>query len=282
MSENTENTNPAIGFADDGSRIDSAEFKTEQIECMLSRFDEVVNPSNGRSAKSAIFASLAWSYKMRLGRSIVILLDLNEGMAEAVEREQEERQTILAEAIKKTEGQIEDMANLFKWAASQTVESLVPTDDDVISRLQSPQKTDEDTVKEFAEVMGITLAEAKEQLDNISTPVMDKAVKYEEAAKTALHQASMGDYGEFTFSNWNAVSTMEKIMEKAAQYMGDATMQYKMTKVPNRRKAWLSNAEAFQRIMTEADGYAVRYRQEAETAQQLANETDSNNVPVMA
>jgi hypothetical protein len=280
MNDTTEST--SIGYADDGSRVESAMIKTETIESMLSRFDEVINPSNGRSSKSAIFASLAWSYKMRLGRSIVILLDLNEGMAEAVEREQEERQQVLAEAIKRTEGQVEDMANLFKWAATQTVASLVPTDDDVISRLQSPQKTDEDTVKEYATVMGITEADAKEQLDSISTPVMDKAVKYEEAAKAALHQACLGDYGEFIFSDWNAVSTMEKIMEKAAQYMGDATMQYKMTKVPTRRKAWLSNAEAFQRIMTEADGYAVRYRQDAEAARQLANETDDNNVPVLA
>lgn len=56
MNDTTEN--PVIGYADDGSRIDGATSKTEMIEVMLSRFDEIVDPATDRSARGSIFASL--------------------------------------------------------------------------------------------------------------------------------------------------------------------------------------------------------------------------------
>lgn len=273
MNDTTEN--PVIGYADDGSRIDGATSKTEMIEVMLSRFDEIVDPATDRSARGSIFASLGWSYKMKLGRSISILFDLGAGMAEAIEREQESRQESLAEAIRKTEAQIDEMENLYKWAASQATPRFLPSDKDIVDRLQADIEADSDTVKEYAEAMGCTEEEAKEDLKAIKSPTVEMTIKYEALVLEELKRRTQGEYGEFTFSDWNAVSTMERIAEKSAQYMITATGNFKQTRIPSRRKRYLSNAEAFKQIMESADALAVRFRNEAETAQQLADESKS-------
>lgn len=283
MNDTTQN--PELGYADDGSRVESAELKTQQIEDMLNRFDELVD-TNDRSYKNFMFTSLAWSYKHRLARSITILLDMNAGLADAQEREQKEREETLVEAIRKVEAQVDELTNLYNWAAVQSNPQLLPSCAEVIANLQTERETDSDLIKEYAEALKITEEEAKTDLDGVTSPDVQRAVKFKDPALHELEQRTKGHYDEFTFSDWNAVSTMEKIAEKAEAYMLKNIDLFKRTRRKSHRTHLVSNKEAFQRIMDEADKLAVKYRNDVEIAQQKAEEMKSAmheaDVPVMS
>jgi len=281
----SEEHNAVLGTADDGSRIDSPELKTQAIESLISRFDELTD-QRGRSYKSFLMTSLAWSYKYRLARSITVLLDLNAGLVDAQEHEQEERTETLVAAIRRVENQIEELENIYKWAATQSNPSLLPDNKEVIAGLQTEMETDTDIIKEYAEALQMTEEEAKAELEDVPSPGVERAIKYADPTAEELDRRTNGEYSEFTFNSWNAVTTMEKIAAKAEAYMVRTISDYKQTRRKSHRAALLSNREALEKIMDEADALAVKFRDDAELeqmkAQQSGSQPHESTKPIMA
>lgn len=277
--------NPEVGFADGGDRVESAELKTQMIEGLVTRFDELTD-MRGRSYKSFLMTSLAWSYKYRLARSIIVLLDLNAGLVDAQEHDQQERAENLVSALRRVETQIEELENIYKWAATQSNPSLLPANEDVIAGLQTEMETDVNIIKEYAEALQMSEEDAKAELEDVPSPDVQRAIKYADPALIELERRTNGEYSEFTFNSWNAVTAMEKIAAKAESYMIRTISDYKQTQRKSRRAHLLSNREALQKIMDEADTLAVKFREDAEVELMRAQQTESapheDNRPVMA
>jgi len=283
MSEETQN--PEVGYADGGDRVESAELKTQMIEGLITRFDELLD-QRGRSYKNFLMTSLAWSYKYRMARSIIVLLDLNAGLVDAQEHDQQERTETLVSAIRRVENQIDELENIYKWAAAQSNPSLLPLNAGVIAGLQTEMETDDDIIKEYAEALQMTEEEAKAELEDVPTPDVERAIKYADPALVELERRTQGEYSEFTFNSWNAVTAMEKIAAKAETYMIRTISDYKQTRRKSHRARLLSNREALQKIMDEADSLAVKFSEDAEVelmrAQQTKSTPHEDDQPIMA
>jgi len=259
--------------------------KTIQIEDMISKFGDVED-IHQRSYKPFLFSSLAWSYKFKLARSIIRLIDQNAGMAEAIERNQTMRADAIAKVLTRTEAQVDELENLYNWAATQTKDDLLPANADVINALQSDTETPKDEVTEYAEMMGVTLEEAEEDLATVTNPEVERAEKYSDEALDMLNMRTQGKFGDFTFSDWNALSTMEKIAEKAEAYAYKSKQLWRQTRRKSRKAHLIANVKAFEDIMNEADEYAVSFRNDVEQELQKAGVLDETThegaVPQMA
>lgn len=266
-------------------RIDEYRVKTELIEGAISSFGDIENLSEN-SYKPFLFGALAWSYKFKLARTIIRLLDQNAGMADAIAHEQHKRIDVLAEIIKRTETQLEELQNMYNWAATQTKPDLVPLDEDVMAKLQVQAETPKDEIAEYAEMMGISIEAATEDLDGVIDTDTDRAMKFGDEALTELKTRTTGQYGDFIFTGWNAVSTMEKIAEKAEVYAERSKGLFKNNRRKSKKAHLVANIKAFDLIMNEADELAVAWRRDVEIEQQKAEEeataAHEGTTPVMA
>jgi hypothetical protein len=276
--------NPMIECPEEG-RIDEYRIKTETIEDVISKFGDVENLSEN-SYKPFLFGALAWSYKFKLARSVIRLLDQNEGMADAIKRDQQNRKDVLAQIIVRTETQVEELSNMYKWAATQTKPDLVPEDADVMSKLQVTQETSKDEVAEYAEMMGITIEAADADLDGIADSDTERAMKYGDEALKELTRLCEGSHSDFIFTGWNAVSTIEKIAEKAEIYAERSKGLFKNNRRKSKKAHLVANIKAFDIIMNEADDLAVAWRRDVEIEQQKAEEletaTHEGSTPTLA
>lgn len=260
--------------------------KTVEIEDMISQFGDIEDERE-RSYKTFLFASFAWSFKFKLARSIIRLLDQNAGMADAQERNQPKRIETLEQIIRRTEAQIDELQNLYNWSADQTKADLTPDNEYVIKALQEPQSTPMDEVHEYATMMGISLEEAKAELDTVPDNGVDKAIAYADSALEELIQRTNGHYEtEFVISSWNAVSMMEKISEKAAIYAQRSKGLWKQTAIPKKKAHLIANIKAFESVMNNAYEKSLRYRDDAENetarAIELQTAAHEGSKPVMA
>jgi len=274
-----------IQCSEDG-RIDEYRIKTEIIEDVISKFGDVENLSEN-SYKPFLFGALCWSYKFKLARSIIRLIDQNAGMADAIKGEQVERQQVLSEIIKRTEAQVEELQNLYNWAATQTKPDLVPEDEDVMSKLQVQAETPKDEIEEYAEMMGITIEEAAADLDGVADSDTERAMKHGDEALKELKTRTTGEFTEgFFFTGWNAVSTMEKIAEKAEVYAERSKGLFKNNRRKSKKAHLVGNIKAFDAIMNEADDFAVAWRRDLEIEIQKAEDTATaaheGSTPVLA
>ena len=82
------------------------------------------------------------------------------------------------------------------------------------------------------------------------------------------------------------MEVMEKIAAKAETYMIRTISDYKQTRRKSHRTRLLSNREALQKIMDEADALAVKFREDAEVELMRAQQTEStpheDDRPVLA
>lgn len=260
--------------------------KTVEIEDMISQFGDIEDERE-RSYKSFLFASFAWSFKFKLARSIIRLLDQNAGMADAQERNQPKRVETLEQIIRRTETQIDELQNLYNWSADQTKKELVPDNEYVIKALQVEQTTPVDEIHEYATMMGISLEEAKAELDSIPDDGVEKAIAYADSALEELVQRTSGQYEtDFVISSWNAVSMMEKISEKAAIYAQKSKQLWRQTAIPKKKAHLIANIKAFESVMNNAYDKSLRYRDDAEQetakAQELASAAHEGSNAVMA
>jgi hypothetical protein len=266
-------------------RVEEYEVKTEIIEDVVSSFGDVENLSEN-SYKPFLFGALAWSYKFKLARSVIRLLDQNAGMADALKREQTKRIDALAPIIVRTESQIEELSNMYKWAATQTKPDLVPEDEDVMSKLQVQAATTKDDVVEYAEMMGVSIEQATEDLDGVEDTDTERAMKYGDEALTELKRLTEGQPEEFIFTGWNAVSTIEKIAEKAEVYAERSKGLFKNNRRKSKKAHLVANIKAFEAIMNTADELAVTWRRDVETEMQKAEELDTavheGSTPILA
>lgn len=252
----------------------TAENKTIQIEDMISKFGDIED-LHQRSYKGFLFSSLAWSYKFKLARSIIRLMDQNAGLADATDRNQPNRIEAITQALHKTEIQVDELENMYNWAAAQANPDLLPANADVMAALQIEPETPKDEVTEYAEMMGITKEEAVEDLKTVTNPEVDRAQKYGDEALEELNRRTTGKYDDFQFSEWNAVSTMEKIAEKAEAYTLKSKQLWRQTRRKSRKAHLIANVKAFEAIMNEADDYAVLYRRDVEIEEQRDGEMDT-------
>jgi hypothetical protein len=273
-----------IQCSEDG-RVDDYRVKTELIEGMISAFGDVENLSEN-SYKPFLFGSFAWSFKFKLARTIIRLIDQNAGMADAIKGEQIERQQVLSEIIKRTETQLDELQNMYNWAATQTKPDLVPEDEFVMQQLQVQAETPKDEIAEYAEMMGITLEEATADLEGIPDADTERAMKHGDEALTELKTRTTGQYSDFVFTGWNAVSTIEKIAEKAEVYADRSRGLFKNNRRKSKKAHLVANIKAFELIMNEADDYAVAWRRDLEIEIQKAEETATaaheGSTPVLA
>jgi hypothetical protein len=275
-----------IPLVTEDGRIEGYRIKTELIEDMISRFGDVENLSEN-SYKPFLFGALAWSYKFKLARSIIRLLDQNAGMADAIKGEQTQRIEALAGIIKRTEEQIAELQNLYNWAATQTKPDLVPDDADVMSKLQVQADTPKDEIEEYAEMMGITIEEAAADLDGVADTDTERAMKFGDEALEELKTKTTGQYDtDFIFTGWNSVSTMEKIAEKAEVYSERSKGLFKNNRRKSKKAHLVANIKAFDSIMNDADDLAVEWRRDLETEMQKAESeaaaAHEHTQPVMA
>lgn len=274
-----------VGCPEDG-RVDDYRVKTEQIEDLISEFGEIESIFE-QSYKPWLFSGLAWSYKFKLARSIVRLLDLNEGMTDAIKREQVGRQDTLSEMIVRTENQIDELSNLYNWAADQTRPDNVPSDEEVMDKLKVPRKVGGSTVAEYAEYMGVSLEEAADDLDGVISPDVEKAIRWNDEALAELKTHTTGIYPkDFVITGWNCVSTMEKIAEKSEIYAGKSKGIFESNKRDTQRKTLAANIKAFMVIMHKADKLAIQWRRDLEheiqKAEELRRKTHEGSEAVMA
>jgi len=283
MNEETQQ-NTINGYTHDG--VDEEMVKATQIEEVISQFGDIED-LHQRSYKTFLFASLAWSYKFKLARSIIRMLDQNAGLADAQERNQKKREDALVEVIKRTETSVDELQNLYNWAASQTKEDLLPLNADVIAALQTEPETPKDEIAEYAEMMGITIEEATEDLETVTNPEVERAVEFADEAAGELDQRTDGNYElNFPITDWNAVSTMEKIAEKAETYALKSKQLWRQNRRKSKKAHLIANVKAFEAIMNRADELAVQYRTDVETqiakAQELQTALHEDSNPVMA
>jgi len=283
MNEETQQ-NTINGYTHDG--VDAEMVKATQIEEVISQFGDIED-LHQRSYKTFLFASLAWSYKFKLARSIIRMLDQNAGLADAQERNQKKREDALVEVIKRTETSVDELQNLYNWAASQTKEDLLPLNADVIAALQTEPETPKDEIAEYAEMMGITIEEATEDLETVTNPEVERAVEFADEAAGELDQRTDGNYElNFPITDWNAVSTMEKIAEKAETYALKSKQLWRQNRRKSKKAHLIANVKAFEAIMNRADELAVQYRTDVETqiakAQELQTALHEDSNPVMA
>jgi hypothetical protein len=238
------------------------------------------------SYKPFLFGALAWSYKFKLARTIIRLLDQNAGMADAIKHEQTKRIDVLAEIIKRTETQLEELQNMYNWAATQTKPDLVPQDEDVMAKLQVQAETPKDEIAEYAEMMGITIEEATTDLEGVEDTDTQRAMKFGDEALTELKTRTTGQYSDFIFTGWNAVSTIEKIAEKAEVYAERSKGLFKNNRRKSKKAHLVANIKAFDIIMNIADDFAVAWRRDVEIEQQKAEDeaavAHEGTTPVMA
>jgi len=276
--------NDQIQCSEEG-RIDEYRIKTEQIEDIVSSFGDVENLSEN-SYKPFLFGALAWSYKFKLARGIIRLMDQNAGMADAQKREQTTRIEALAPIIVRTETQIEELSNMYKWAATQTKPDLVPLDEDVMSKLQVQAETSKDEVVEYAEMMGISIEQATEDLEDVPDTDTERAMKYGDEALDELKRLTEGQPTEFIFTGWNAVSTIEKIAEKAEVYAERSKGLFKNNRRKSKKAHLVANIKAFESLMNQADDLAVAWRRDVETEMQKAEELETaaheGSTPILA
>ena len=276
--------NTLTGLTHDG--VDEEMVKATEIEDIISQFGDIED-LHQRSYKTFLFASLSWSYKFKLARTIIRLLDQNAGMADAQERNQVQRIEALAPVIIRTETAVDELQNLYNWAASQTKEDLLPLNADVIAALQVEQDTPKDEILEYAEMMGITVEEAKEDLETVTNPEVERAVEFADKAAEELEQRTDGNYElNFPITDWNAVSTMEKIAEKAEAYALKSKQLWRQNRRKSKKAHLIANVKAFEAIMNRADDLAVAYRNDVELQMARAQEMDTaaheGSNPVMA
>ena len=255
-------------------RVDDYRIKTELIEDAISKFGDVENLSEN-SYKPFLFGSFAWSFKFKLARTIIRLIDQNAGMADAIKGEQVERQQVLSEIIKRTETQLDELQNMYNWAATQTKPDLVPEDEFVMTQLQVQAETPKDEIAEYAEMMGITIEEAAADLDGVADADTERAMKHGDEALKELITRTTGEYSDFTFTGWNAVSTMEKIAEKAEVYAERSKGLFKNNRRKSKKAHLVANIKAFDLIMNEADELAVAWRRDLEIEIQKAEEQNT-------
>lgn len=265
--------NTLTGFTHDG--VDEDMVKATQIEGMISMFGDIED-LHQRSYGTFLFASLSWSYKFKLARTIIRLRDQNAGMADAIERNQLKRIDSLASVIKKTESSVDELQNLYNWAATQTNKDLLPINAEVIAALQVEPETPKDEITEYSEMMGISMKEAKEDLANITNPEVERAVEFADEAAEELDQRTDGNYElGFSITNWNAVSTMEKIAEKAEGYALKSKTLWRQNRRLSKKALLIANIKAFEDIMHKADELAVQYRNDVELEMAKNLETES-------
>ena len=265
--------NTLTGYTHDG--VDEDMVKATQIEDIISEFGDIED-LHQRSYQTFLFAALSWSYKFKLARTIIRLLDQNAGMADAQERNQPKRIESLEKVIKFTEAGVDELQNLYNWAATQTKSDLLPLNADVIAALQVEPDTPKDEITEYAEMMGISDKEAAEDLETVTNPEVERAVAFADKAAEELDQRTDGNYQlGFSITNWNAVSTMEKIAEKAETYALKSKQLWRQNRRKSKKAHLIANVKAFEAIMNKADDLAVQYRNDVELEMAKAQEVET-------
>ena len=237
----------------------------EAIELLVTKFEEL-------DRKSAVMSSIAWTFAMSLGQSIV--------RQERVFMEDDptyggwtyDRKV---EATERLDRRIADYVSLIGWAAAQTNGEYTPDGQAVYDRVSSSQAPDTPANTEdvglLAKEMGLTEAEIQQMLNYNSERQKAEQLVQSEAAKnfkdriiTAVDLALKSSESFEVIDAYDAIRIVNRLADKAADYAFRAGADACRQRRAKRRNDLNAQARMFRDLETQCDKLLTTLEREAE------------------
>lgn len=242
-----------------------------KIEALISDLETI-------DRADSVLASLAWSFAMSIGQTMVRLTrvyDEDDPTYARLTHDQKE------ETTRRLEGRIDDYKALLAWAARGANPDFAPTGQDVVERiteLGATQTVEESTIEEIAAEMGATVADVKRAQARNAERMKIEATLQAEAAKAqvdVVRAAIDNTIGMYlspmeVINIYDGIRIVDRIAQKAADYAENALAQALRQSRARRRAGLNAERRLLVAIEEKADDLLDRFERDAQAARDAA------------